>query len=124
MRDTRSLSIKLPVDMARMVKDKVASGAYADESEVIQDGLRALQAHDAVVESWLREAVVPVFDRVVRGDEKLLEASEVFPDLAARYRARKTTGVPLVWHGSSFRKRHGPILIQSSPGLRIVQAKP
>jgi antitoxin ParD1/3/4 len=94
MRDTQSFSINLPVDMAQMVKEKVASGAYADESEVIQDGLRALQARDAVLASWLHEAVVPVFDRVVLGDEKLLELAEVFPGLAARYRARKTTEVP------------------------------
>ena len=34
MRKTQSLSITLPREMARMIKDKVASGAYATESEV------------------------------------------------------------------------------------------
>jgi len=67
MRNTRSLSITLPHDMAQMVREKVASGAYASESEVIRDGLRALQARDAAIEQWLRESVVPVFDRVARG---------------------------------------------------------
>ena len=78
MRSTQSLSITLPNDMAQMVKDKVASGAYASESEVIRDGLRALQARDAAIERWLHELVVPVFDRVARGDEKLVDANEVF----------------------------------------------
>ena len=90
MRNTQSLSITLPHDMAQMVKDKVASGSYASESEVIRDGLRALQARDAAVERWLREAVVPVFDRVVRGEEKLIDAQKVFSGLEARYRARKS----------------------------------
>jgi antitoxin ParD1/3/4 len=90
MRSTQSLSITLPNDMAQMVKDKVASGAYASESEVIRDGLRALQARDAAVERWLHESVVPVFDRVARGDEKLVDADEVFSGLEARYRARKS----------------------------------
>jgi antitoxin ParD1/3/4 len=90
MRSTQSLSITLPNDMAQMVKDKVASGAYASESEVIRDGLRALQARDAAVERWLHESVVPVFDRVARGDEKLVDTNEVFSGLEARYRTRKS----------------------------------
>jgi putative addiction module CopG family antidote len=90
MRNEQSLNITLPDDMAKMVKDKVSSGAYADESEVIRDGLRALQARDAAVERWLHEAVVPVFDRVARGEEKLLDPGQVFSGLSARYRARKS----------------------------------
>jgi putative addiction module CopG family antidote len=76
--------------MAQMVKDKVASGSYASESEVIRDGLRALQARDAAIERWLHEAVVPVFDRVAAGEEKLVDAGKVFSGLASRYRARKS----------------------------------
>ena len=90
MRSTQSLSVTLPHEMAQMVKDKVASGAYASESEVIREGLRALQARDAAIERWLNEAVVPVFDRMARGEEKLLEADEVFAGMAARYRAQKS----------------------------------
>jgi putative addiction module CopG family antidote len=59
MRTTRALSITLPIEMAQMVKDKVQSGEYASESEVIRDGLRALANREAVVEKWLREEVVP-----------------------------------------------------------------
>ena len=90
MRNTQSLSITLPNDMAQMVKDKVASGSYASESEVIRDGLRALQARDAAIERWLHESVVPALDRVARGEEDLVDASEVFSGLASRYGARKS----------------------------------
>lgn len=37
---TEKLSITLPVDMARMIRRQVESGAYASNSEVIRDALR------------------------------------------------------------------------------------
>ena len=67
MRTTQSLSITLPIEMAEMVKAKVASGEYASESEVIRDGLRTLAARDAVVEQWLREQVAPTYDTLKAG---------------------------------------------------------
>lgn len=62
MRTTQSLSITLPIEMAEMVKSKVASGQYATESEVIRDGLRTLASRDAAVERWLREDVAQAYD--------------------------------------------------------------
>lgn len=58
MRSTQQFSVTLPNEMAQMVKSKVSSGEYASESEVIRDGLRALQARDKALESWLRTEVV------------------------------------------------------------------
>jgi putative addiction module CopG family antidote len=84
MRTTQSLSITLPHEMAQMVKDKVASGEYASESEVIRDGLRALSARDAAVEKWLREEVVPTYDRVMADIEgNTVSAEEAFAWLEA-----------------------------------------
>ncbi len=65
MRTTQSLSITLPLEMAKMVKAKVSSGEYATESEVIREGLRSLAARDAAIEKWLRDEVAPTYDRVV-----------------------------------------------------------
>ena len=62
MRTTRQLSITLPNEMAEMIKDKVASGDYASESEVIREGLRSLRERDMAIERWLREDVVPTYD--------------------------------------------------------------
>ena len=62
MRSTQPLTITLPLEMAQMVKDKVSSGQYATESEVIRDGLRTLAARDAAVDRWLREEVAPTMD--------------------------------------------------------------
>jgi len=62
MRSTQQMSITLPIEMAQLVKDKVASGSYASESEVIREGLRALLEREAAVERWLREEVAPAYD--------------------------------------------------------------
>ncbi len=62
MRTTQQMSITLPTEMARLIKDRVASGAYATESEVIREGLRALQERETAVERWLREEVAPTYD--------------------------------------------------------------
>jgi antitoxin ParD1/3/4 len=77
--------------MSQMIKDKVASGAYATESEVIRDGLRVLQARDEAVEAWLRDDVAPTYDRVMSGEEKTISADDIFGGAKARYEARKRT---------------------------------
>lgn len=63
MRTTRQMSVTLPNEMAQLVKDKVASGEYASESEVIRDGLRVLAERDRAVEAWLRNEVVPAYGK-------------------------------------------------------------
>lgn len=62
MRSTKQLSVTLPNEMARMVREKVDSGEYASESEVIRDGLRALHARDKAMEDWLQQKVAPAYD--------------------------------------------------------------
>ena len=75
MRSTQQLSITLPIELAKAIKAKVASGAYASESEVIREGLRALMERDRAVESWLREEVAPAYD-ALRADPARAVASE------------------------------------------------
>ncbi|SFB04812.1 putative addiction module antidote protein, CC2985 family [Rhizobium sp. NFR07] len=84
MRTTQSLSITLPIEMAEMVKAKVASGEYASESEVIRDGLRTLIARDAAIERWLVEEVGPTYDEMKAHPERLLSVEEVDRRLDAR----------------------------------------
>ena len=43
---TEKLSISLPADMAQMVRRRVDSGAYASNSEVIREALRAWQERE------------------------------------------------------------------------------
>jgi antitoxin ParD1/3/4 len=88
MRSTQQMSITLPVDMARMVKQKVADGGYASESEVIREGLRALRERDAVVERWLHDQVGPAHDAMEDDPAKLIDSETVFAALRARHAER------------------------------------
>jgi antitoxin ParD1/3/4 len=62
MRSTRQLSVTLPNEMAAQVRAKVESGEYASESEVIREGLRALNARDRALDDWLRQQALPAYD--------------------------------------------------------------
>ncbi|ULQ45549.1 type II toxin-antitoxin system ParD family antitoxin [Flagellatimonas centrodinii] len=77
MRSTQQLSITLPNEMADAIREKVASGEYASESEVIRDGLRALLARDRAVALWLREQVAPAYDAVKATPSRVKTASQV-----------------------------------------------
>jgi antitoxin ParD1/3/4 len=84
MPTTEKLSITLPTDMARMIREKVAQGTYASNSEVIRDGLRMLQEADALREqklAWMREKI-----EESRNDPRPpVPAQEVFDRLEAKY---------------------------------------
>ena len=61
----------------------MASGDYASASEVVRDGLRALQSRDAAIERWLREEVAPAYDAVVADPSRAIPAGEVFVSIRA-----------------------------------------
>ena len=77
MRTTKQMSITLPIEMAEAVKQRVAAGEYASDSDVIRDGLRALDARDAAVERWLREEVVGALDALADDPSKARTADDV-----------------------------------------------
>jgi antitoxin ParD1/3/4 len=85
MRTTQQLSITLPNELADAVKDKVASGEYATESEVIRDGLRALMARDRAVDQWLRDEVGPAYDALKSDPSRAVTAKHVRARLAAKH---------------------------------------
>jgi len=89
MRTTQQLSVTLPTEMAQAIKERVRSGEYASESEVIRDGLRALFARDRAVENWLREEVVPAYEAIKADSSRGRTASEIRSRLAEEL-ARKT----------------------------------
>jgi antitoxin ParD1/3/4 len=86
MRTTRQLSITLPNQMADALRERVRSGEYASESEVIRDGLRALFARDEAVDAWLRGEVAATYDAVVADPAITIDAAELRQRLAARRR--------------------------------------
>jgi putative addiction module CopG family antidote len=88
MRTTQQFSITLTHEMAELVRTKVESGEYASESEVIRDGLRALQVRERALDSWLREQVAPAYDAMKADPSCAVSPKKVRASLAV---ARKST---------------------------------
>lgn len=90
MRTTKQLSITLPNGMADALKARVASGAYASESEVVRDGLRALFAREDAIEKWLRTEVVASYDELRADPSRAISAEDTRASLAEVHRKRLT----------------------------------
>lgn len=86
---THRLDVVLTDDFARLVRAKVASGQYASDSAVIEDGLRALQEEDRhrdgdpELERFLIEVVGPTYDLMKADPSRGLMIDEVRASLAA-----------------------------------------
>jgi putative addiction module CopG family antidote len=90
MRTTQQFSVTLPNELAKMVKSKVSSGEYASESEVVRDGLRALQARDKALEQWLRTEVTAAYDKMKVNPSRARSVAQVRASLADEHgRAKK-----------------------------------
>ena len=87
MRSTQQFSITRPPEMAERVRAKVQSGEYASESEVIRDGLRALEMHDRALEEWLRTEVAASYDAIKADPSTARSSEQVRETLAATYRS-------------------------------------
>ena len=87
MGTTERLSITLPNDMADAVRAKVQAGEYANESEVIRDGLHALFAQDDAVETWLHDQVGPAYDALKADSSRAVTPEAVRAHLARLQRA-------------------------------------
>lgn len=85
MRTTRQLSITLPNDMADALRERVRSGDYASESEVVRDGLRTLFARDRAIELWLLEEVAVTRDALAENPDDVVSAADVRARLAAKH---------------------------------------
>lgn len=90
MRTTKQLSITLPTGMADALKERVASGAYASESEVVRDGLRTLFAREQAIETWLRTEVTTAYDELSDDASKAIDAMTMRAHLSAVHAQRAT----------------------------------
>jgi putative addiction module CopG family antidote len=88
-RTTQQMSVTLPTEMAQAVKEKVRSGEYASESEVIREGLRALHARDRAMEAWLHQQVGPAYDALKADPSRARSADQVRARVAEKLAATK-----------------------------------
>ena len=81
-------TITLEAEHIDFIDAKVAAGAYGSASEVVQAGLEALQDRDAAIERWLREEVVPTYERMKADPSSAIPAEQVFAELRAHHQER------------------------------------
>jgi antitoxin ParD1/3/4 len=90
MEPAEKLSITLPANLARVVRQKVESGAYASNSEVIREALRDWQERDMERAQRLAKIRQDIED-AVNDPRPSIPAEEVFARLRdANKRATKT----------------------------------
>ena len=80
-----SLNIKLTPHLEEFVASRVASGQYRSVAEVIQESLRFLEQHEALLEipkAELRERIAVGLAQADRGE--LRDGEEVFQELEAQ----------------------------------------
>ncbi|MDB5552005.1 MAG: hypothetical protein JWL86_1989 [Rhizobium sp.] len=84
MSELKEMQITLPADLATRLKDKMESGRYASESDVIAESLSALDEREAEIESWMVNEVVPAHDRWMADPSRAVPIDEAFARLQAR----------------------------------------
>jgi antitoxin ParD1/3/4 len=85
----QQLVVTLPPEMVELVRRKVASGEYADESDVIAESLELLEDREEGVERWLREEIVPVCIAMEADPASGMSSSELLDSLEAARRERQ-----------------------------------
>ncbi|MFM0412532.1 type II toxin-antitoxin system ParD family antitoxin [Paraburkholderia dipogonis] len=88
MRTTRQMSITPPNKMAEFVRDKVAHGDYASDSEVRRNAPWVSCERDRAVEAWLRDQVVPAAQALRDNPGRALAADQLRAELK-KSRARR-----------------------------------
>ena len=88
MSGTEKRTVSLAPENAAFIEAKVKAGGYANASEVVSAGLRALKERDEAVERWLKEEVTPTYDAVKSGRMKTHPVGDVFDEIRALHATR------------------------------------
>ncbi|MCD2177019.1 ribbon-helix-helix domain-containing protein [Rhizobium sp. C1] len=87
MSRTRALTIELPEEMADMIAEKVRSGEYQSESDVVVDGLLSLVLddgpHQAEIDRWIETEMVPMLEAIDADPSLLIPLEEARRQLHA-----------------------------------------
>ena len=66
------------------MRERVETGQYASESEVIREGLRALFERDQAVAAWLRTDVAAACDALAADPSQAISSEELRERIARR----------------------------------------
>ncbi|NBB48983.1 type II toxin-antitoxin system ParD family antitoxin [Rhizobium sp. CRIBSB] len=91
MSKDQTVTVTLPTELLDLIRAKVASGDYADESQVVSEGLRLLASNEGALEDWLRDEVAPTYDRAMGDPESLLDLDAAFDGIREGLRNSKAS---------------------------------
>jgi antitoxin ParD1/3/4 len=77
-------TISLPAKHNSYIEHKLKSGEYASASEVVREGLRALQERDDAIEHWLKGEVAATYDEMKKYPERAIPIEDAFKIMDAR----------------------------------------
>jgi len=83
------MNVNLTPELEQLVQDKVASGLYVSQSEVVREALRLLAEQDRLREAHvdrLQEALAEGLQQADRGE--LLDGAQLVAELRERYGSR------------------------------------
>jgi antitoxin ParD1/3/4 len=86
-----TVTVTLPTDLVDVIRAKVASGAYADESSVVSEGVKLLADNENALERWLVDEVAPTYDRAMADPDSLLDLDAAFDSIREGLRTGKAS---------------------------------
>ncbi len=91
-----SITIDLPPELDRILRDQVASGLYADATDVIREALRRLDAEEAATQGDLKAALIVENDL----GWAVANADAIFATANQRTSSVLESVAPLLWLGA------------------------
>jgi Arc/MetJ-type ribon-helix-helix transcriptional regulator len=88
MAQAPTLQVTLSEEAFEFVQQKVASGEFASESDVLMSGIEVLRDRQEQIALWEREVVVAAYDRLKADPSSAIPLEEVERDLAQRRQLR------------------------------------
>jgi len=82
-------TVVLPEEFGNFVDEKLSSGAYKTDAEVVTAALLALREKDDDIRRWLTEDVAAAYDDLEAHPERAIPASDVFAALATHHAKRR-----------------------------------
>lgn len=80
---SKRVSIEIPDDLAEFAEAKVSAGEFASVDEAIAAGVQSLKDHDAMIDRWIKEEVIPSYEKWVADGKPVLTEDEVFASVEA-----------------------------------------
>lgn len=82
------MQITLTPEIEVIIKQKVASGNYASETEVIKESLRLLQERDEEKLKSLREDLAAAYEQSERGESKTVDIEEIIAENCRKFNGK------------------------------------